>query len=80
MTTRSVYMKQQREIQEAVEAVRREKDREIERLKAALGRLAMRSFSHDGSLCWCDGPVLDPMTHDHDPDCLQAREAMGYES
>jgi hypothetical protein len=35
----------------------------------------MRSFTADGSLCWCDGPVLDQASWNHDPDCMQAREA-----
>lgn len=51
---------------------------EIERLQHALIGLAMRKIKLDSSWCWCDGPLVNEATHEHEPECLEARHAMGY--
>lgn len=48
----------------------------IKELESALVGLAMRSFVHDRSWCWCGGVVYDPTTHRHEPECTRARAAL----
>lgn len=55
---------------------REARGQEVERLRAALAGLAMRNFVHDRSWCWCDGVVYDPLTHEHETECANARAAL----